>query len=185
MDDMRFADVMQRERERLSHDRDEILNQQKELENQQRELENKLTEITRELAAIDAYEAAKTGKAAMPTRQPPAPTKSEATIEPRARPQPGTRREALLQVIGENPNGLSRGEIFECMGLKGNKSAEKSVSNALTALTKNNLVFRRDGEYVIGERRVAASMDGDLINNDHMLSRIQKRAQLKLSGIQS
>ena len=159
MDDMRFGDMMQRERERLNHERDEIFNQQK-------ELESKLTEITRELAAIDAYEAAKTGKSAMPTRRPPAPTKSEATIEPRARPQPGTRREALLRVIGEHPTGLSRGEIFERMGLKGNKSAEKSVSNALTALTKNNLVFRRDGKYVIGERRVAASMSGDLINNE-------------------
>jgi hypothetical protein len=149
MDDMRFADVMQRERERLNHERDEILSQLK-------ELENKLTEINLELAAIDAYEAAKTGKAAMPTRRPPTPSKSEATIEklsaePRPRPQPGTRREALLRVIGENPNGLSRGEIFECMGLKGNKSAEKSVSNALTALTKNNLVLRREGKYVIGE----------------------------------
>jgi DNA-binding transcriptional ArsR family regulator len=151
MDDMRFADVMQRERERLNHERDEILSQLK-------DLENKLTEINLELAAIDAYEAAKTGKAAMPTRRPPTPSKSEATIEelqlpaePRPRPQPGTRREALLRVIGEHPNGLSRGEIFECMGLKGNKSAEKSVSNALTALTKNNLVSRREGKYVIGE----------------------------------
>jgi hypothetical protein len=164
MDDVRFADVMQRERERLSHERDEILNQQ-------RELDNKLTEITRELAAIDAYEAAKTGKAAMPARRPPAPKQSEATTEElpaesRPRPQPGTRREALLQVIGDNPNGLSRGEIFERMGLKGNKSAEKSVSNALTALTKNKLVFRREGKYVIGERQVNASMSGDPINNE-------------------
>ena len=171
MDDMRFADVMWRERERLSHERDEILDQQKELENQQKELDNKLTEITRELAAIDAYEAAKTGKAAMPAQQPPAPEKSEATTEelpagPRPRPQPGTRRETLLRVIGEEPKGLSRGEIFERMGLKGNKSAEKSVSNALTALTKNNLVFRREGKYVIGERQVSASMSADLINNE-------------------
>ena len=73
MDDIRFADVMQRERERLNHERDAILNQQK-------ELENKLTEINFELAAIDAYEAAKTGKTAMPTRRPNSPTKSEATI---------------------------------------------------------------------------------------------------------
>jgi hypothetical protein len=147
MDDMRFTDVMRRERERLNHEREQIFNQQK-------ELENKLIEINLEFAAIDAYEAAKTRKAAMPT-PPPAPTKSEATIEelpaePRARPQPGTRREALLRVIGEHPNGLSRGEIFEFIGLKGNKSAEKSVSNALTALTKNNLVSRREGKYVIG-----------------------------------
>ena len=164
MDDVRFADVMQREREHLNHERDEILNQQK-------ELESKLTEITRELAAIDAYEAAKTGKSAMPMRQPPAPRKSEATIEElpaeaRPRPQPETRREALFEFIREEPNGLSRGEIFQRMGLKGNKSAEKSVSNALTALTKNNLVSRREGKYVIGERRVAASMSGDLINNE-------------------
>ena len=104
MDDMRFADVMRRERERLNHERDEILNQLK-------ELESKLAEINLELAPIDAYEAVKTGKAAIPTRRPPAPTKSEATIEelpaePRASPQPGTRREALLRVIGEHPNGL-------------------------------------------------------------------------------
>ena len=164
MDDMRFGDMMQRERERLNHERDEILNQLK-------ELESKLAEINLELTPIDAYEAVKTGKAAMPTRRPPAPRKGEATVEelptePHARPQPGTRREALLRVIGEHPTGLSRGEIFERMSLKGNKSAEKSVSNALTALTKNNLVFRRDGKYVIGERRVAASMSGDLINNE-------------------
>ena len=52
MDDMRFADIMQRERERLSHDRDETLNQQTELENQQRGLKNKLTEINREDFAV-------------------------------------------------------------------------------------------------------------------------------------
>ncbi len=148
MDEMRFADVMQRERERLHREREEILNHQK-------DLENKLTEINRELEAIDAYETAKTGKAAPPTRQPRGPRRSDARItqsaaETGTRPRAGSRREALLQVIGENPSGLSRGEIFVRMGLKGNKPAEKSVSNALTALTKNNQVFRRQGKYVIG-----------------------------------
>jgi hypothetical protein len=147
MDDMRFADVMQRERERLNRERDELLNQQK-------DLENKLTEINRELKAIDAYEAAKTGKAAMPGRQPRGPrTRAAAVKQPSAetgaRPRAGSRREVLLQVIGDQPNGLSRGEIFVRMGLKGNKPAEKSVSNALTALTKGNQVFRRDGKYMI------------------------------------
>ena len=149
MDDMRFADVMQRERERLNRDRDEILNQQ-------RELENKLAEIDREFAAIDAYETTKTGKSATTTRQPRGRGRSAAMIkeasvaETGTRPQPGSRRAALLQVIGERADGLSRGEIFERMGLKGNKSAEKSVSNALTALTKSNQVSRREGKYVIG-----------------------------------
>ncbi len=148
MDEMRLADMMHRERQRLNGEREQIFTQQK-------DLENKLTEINRELAAIDAYEAAKTGKAATATRQSRSPRKSAATIkrssaEPRVRPQRGSRREALLKVIGEEPNGLRRGEIFERMGLKGNKSAEKSVSNALTALTKNNQVSRREGKYVIG-----------------------------------
>jgi hypothetical protein len=148
MDDMRFADVMQRERERLNRERDELLNQQK-------DLENKLTEINRELAAVDAYEAAKTGKAATPGRQPRGPRRGVAVVkqssaETGTRPRAGSRREVLLQVIREQPNGLSRGEIFVRMGLKGNKPAEKSVSNALTALTKGNQVFRRDGKYVIG-----------------------------------
>jgi hypothetical protein len=148
MDDVRFPDFMQRERERLHGEREQILNQQK-------DLENKLTEIDRELAAIDAYEAAKAGKAATPTQPSRGARKSGTTIKQssartRPRPQAGSRREALLNVIGENPNGLSRGEIFERMGLKGNQSAEKSVSNALTALTKNNQVSRREGKYVIG-----------------------------------
>ena len=100
MDDMRFADVMQRERERLNRDRDEILNQQ-------RELENKLAEIDREFAAIDAYETTKTGKSATTTRQPRGRGRSAATIkeasvaETGTRPQPGSRRAALLQVIGK------------------------------------------------------------------------------------
>jgi hypothetical protein len=38
--------------------------------------------------------------------------------------------------------GLTRGEILEKMGLKGNKSGEMSVSNSLTALTKSNQVRR-------------------------------------------
>ena len=86
MDDMRFADIMQRERDRLNREREGIVNKQK-------DLENKLTEINYEFAAIDAYEAAKTGKAVTPRQQPRAPRKSGAPInqlsaETGARPQP-------------------------------------------------------------------------------------------------
>jgi hypothetical protein len=147
MSDIRFADLIQRERERLHREREEILNQQK-------ELEHKLTEINLELVAIDAYDAAKTGKAAAPRRQRGGLATSATSIKqsaPQTRPraQVGSKREALLKLIGENPNGLRRGEIFERMGLKGDKSAEKSVSNALTALTKYNRIARREGKYVI------------------------------------
>ena len=53
-----------------------------------------------------------------------------------------------MQTIKDSPSGLARGEILERMGLKGDKSGEMSVSNALTALTKANQVTRRDGLYV-------------------------------------
>ena len=63
-----------------------------------------------------------------------------------SRTRRGSRREALLEVIRQS-DGLSRGEILERMGLKGDKSGEMSVSNALTALTKSNQVRREDGKY--------------------------------------
>jgi septal ring factor EnvC (AmiA/AmiB activator) len=114
MGEIRFADVMRQERERLNREREELSNQHK-------DLENKLAEIDRELAAIDAYEAAQTGKAETPSQQPSGQRKSRATIlqssaEPRVRLRTGTRREALLKIIGENPNGLSRGDILERIG---------------------------------------------------------------------
>src|SRR6185295_4564659 len=126
-----FADFITRDRERLHAEREQIFNQQK-------ALEDRLAEIDRELDAIDAYEAAKSGKAPPAARQ---------TRGSRARPQArrGSKRDALMQVIRDNPNGLSRGEILQRMGLKGDKSGEMSVSNALTALTKANQVTRRDG----------------------------------------
>jgi hypothetical protein len=91
----------------------------------------------------------------MPTRQRRSPVKSgsstrRSSAENRPRPRVGGRREALLQVIKGEPSGLSRGRIFERMAIRGDKTAEKSISNALTALTKNNQVSRREGKYVIG-----------------------------------
>jgi hypothetical protein len=134
MADMRFADVMQHERERLHKEREHIFNQQ-------HELDGKLAEINRELGAIDAYEAAKVGKAATPARPTRGPRRQQA--------RRGSKREALMQVIKANPTGLTRGEILDRMGLKGDKAGEMSVSNALTALTKANQVSRRDGKYAI------------------------------------
>ena len=124
-----FETFIASERERLNKEREAIFDQQ-------HELEGKLDAINRELRAIEAYEAAKSGKATAPA------TRRRA---PQARR--GSKREQLLQVIKDG-NGLTRGEILEKMGLKGDKSGEMSVSNALTALTKGNQVTRRDGKYV-------------------------------------
>jgi hypothetical protein len=122
-----FEDFIRRERERLNAQRQAIFQQQQ-------ELDNKLADIDRELSAIEAYEVAKTGKAAArgTSRAPRRNTGGRR----------GSRREELLNVIREN-HGLTRGQILEKLGLKGDKSGEMSISNALTALTKNNQL-RRD-----------------------------------------
>src|SRR5260370_22654457 len=114
-----FQDFITRDRERLHNEREAIFNQQ-------HELEAKLAAINNEMRAIDAYEAAKSGKA-IPIRG--------TTTRRASGTRSGSKREQLLQII-TGGGGLSRGEILEKMGLKGNKSGEMSVSNALTALTK-------------------------------------------------
>ncbi len=131
-DSNNFAEYIARERERLHAEREQVFSQQE-------ELQRKLDAVNREFAAIEAYETAKTGKAAQ---------RAPTDRQPRARR--GSRREALLELIGQS-DGLSRGEILERMGLKGDKSGAMSVSNALTALTKSNQVHREGGKY-----RVAA-----------------------------
>jgi hypothetical protein len=129
-----FAGFIQHERDRLSTARESIFEQQQ-------ELKEKLANINRELAAIDAYEAAKTEQAAPGIRRAAARLASQ-------RGRRGSRREAILQLIKDNPSGLSRGEILQHMNLKGNHSGEMAVSNTLTALTKENQVSRRDRKYL-------------------------------------
>ncbi len=127
-----FETFIASERERLNKEREAIFTQQQ-------ELEQKLAGINNELRAIDAYEAAKSGK--VPARQ----TTTRRTGKA-ARTRRGSRRDELLSLI-KQAAGLTRSEILEKMGLKGNKSGEMSVSNALTALTKGNQVTRRDRKY--------------------------------------
>jgi hypothetical protein len=130
-----FSDFIARERERLHGERETIFNQQ-------HEIETKLAAINNELTAIDAYERAKSGKPVAAARQ----ARGGAT---RTTLRRSSRREGLLALLRENAAGLTRGEILEKMGLKGNKTGEMSVSNALTALTKGNQVSRQDGKYWI------------------------------------
>jgi hypothetical protein len=133
MSDETFSAFITRDRERLHAERDAVFTQQ-------HELERKLAAINNEMRAIDAYEAAKSGKSASVRS-------TRTTIAP-SQGRRGSKREAILAVIGENPDGLTRGELLIKMGLKGDKTSEMSVSNALTALTKANQVTRHDGKYV-------------------------------------
>lgn len=138
MSDGDFSGYIARERARLNGEREAVFNQQQ-------ELENKLASLNKELLAIDAYEAAKSGKAmsqakgmrGRPARGGPRQTRK------------GSKREGLINILQQNRGGLSRGEILTKMGLKGDKSGEMSVSNALTALTKSGAVRRHDGKYHI------------------------------------
>jgi hypothetical protein len=132
MSDGSFAQHIQSERERLSRERERIFNQQE-------ELQKKLDEINREFQAIEAYESAKTGKAARPA--------SGRGASGPQRTRRGSKREGILQAIKNATGGLTRGELLQAMGLKGDKSGEMSVSNALTALTKSSQVRRDGGKY--------------------------------------
>jgi hypothetical protein len=135
-----FEMFVARERTRLNGEREALLTQQQ-------ELEQKLEAVNRELSAIDAYEAAKSGKVVKSARAVAAGRTRTRLISQGRR---GSKRDELLKLIQES-EGLSRGEILEKMGLKGNKSGEMSVSNALTALTKGNQVRRDENrKYVAG-----------------------------------
>lgn len=137
-----FAQFIEQERERLNGEREKLLEQQ-------RALDDQLNAVNRELLALDAYENVKAGKPATAgamtlLRGGRIQGRAEGRVSRR-----GSKREAILALIRSVPEGLSRGELLDRMGLKGNKSGEMSVSNALTALTKSNQAERRSGKYVV------------------------------------
>ena len=117
----------------VARQREALLNQRQELLAQQSALQQQIDQLDQMLTKFDVFE----GKYAKRrgTRKAGAKRASSG--------RRGSRREELMKVIKAG-HGLTRGEILEKMGLKGNKSGEMSVSNALTALTKSNQV-RRDG----------------------------------------
>jgi hypothetical protein len=120
----------------ITRQRDALLQQRQDLLNQQQVIQQQLDDLDSMLSKFDVFEGkeasrqqTRRGRRASGTRR-------------------GSKRDELMKVIREG-NGLSRGEILAKMGLKGDKSGEMSISNALTALTKANQVSRRDGKYVL------------------------------------
>jgi hypothetical protein len=120
----------------ISKQRDALLQQREAIFNQQQELQRQLDEVNEMLRRFDAFE----GKAAA------ARSAQSGRGGGQRRARRGSKREQLLEII-RGGDGLSRGEILERMGLKGDKAGEMSVSNALTALTKANQVTREGGKY--------------------------------------
>src|SRR5690242_14449359 len=108
----------------IAKQREALLSERQEIVNQQRALQAQLDELDGMLERFDVFE----GKAA-----------EEPQRRRRRSGRRGSRREELLNIIKQS-HGLTRGEILDKMGLKGNKSGEMSVSNALTALSKSKQV---------------------------------------------
>jgi hypothetical protein len=123
-----FATMIDKERERLQKALEELRAKQEELQAQRATIEN-------ELNALDTYEAAKSGK----TRRP----RKTASRAPR-----GFRQQSVLSVIAKSKKGMTRGDILQAMGLKGDEVGERAVSNALTALKKAKRVTSKDRKYL-------------------------------------
>ena len=122
-----FEEMVLQERHRLD-------SQITDIEIRQRALQEEMALVKRELAAVDAYEAAKSGK----------PRHATTSRSPRV-----SRRDGILAMIKQHANGISRGDLIEAMGLKGNKSSEQSVSNALNNMKKAGAIVSRDGKYAV------------------------------------
>jgi hypothetical protein len=126
-----FETFIAKERDRLAKQKDDILARQQ-------KLDEEFATVEKELAAIAAYEAVKLGKS---------PQTKRGSKGGRSGVARGSRLQGVLEVIEKNPAGLSRGEILQALGLKGNKAGEQSVSNALTALKKARRVTAKEGKY--------------------------------------
>jgi hypothetical protein len=122
----------------IARQREALLNQRQELLNQQQAVQEQLDQLDEMLSKFDVFE----GKH-RPGRQTRASGGRKGGSKSTSQRRRGSKREELMQVIREG-GGLTRGQILEKMGMKGNKSGEMSVSNALTALTKSNQI-RREG----------------------------------------
>jgi len=118
-----FDEMVLQERNRLNA-------QITDIEIRQRALQEEMALVKRELSALDAYETAKSGK-----------TKS-------TKGRRASRQDGILQLLQGNAGGMTRGGILEGLGLKGNKSSEQSISNALNNMKKAGKIAVRDGKYV-------------------------------------
>lgn len=119
-----FEAIVEQERERLNEKRKDLLRQRK-------ALDGELAAIDKEMGAVNAYYAAKTGRA----------------VSGGTRARRGSRQEAIKKIIADSADGVTRGDILAEMNVRGDKSAEQSVSNALANMKKAGKVTAKDGRY--------------------------------------
>lgn len=125
-----LAGFIEKERARLTQEREKLLRERADIV---KHLDGHLAGIDREFAAIVAYEQARAGK----------PTRAASSA------RKGLRREAILQAVSPAVNGLRRGDLLDVFGIKGDKLAEMSVSNALATMIKSGDLIREGGKYFV------------------------------------
>src|SRR3954451_8755230 len=135
-----FETMIQNERERLIKAREDA---QAQLEKIQKEI----ADIDREFEAIEAYERVKADK----PQKGVAASKGGATSKKpgRQRARRGERQQEVLDLIGQHPDGLTRSEILAEFGVKGDKKAEASISNALNNLKKDGRLGSEGKRYIL------------------------------------
>ena len=65
----------------------------------------------------------------------------------------GTRRAGIRELVldavrASGADGVNRADLLHALGMKGNKSGEQSVSNALSALKKAGATSSKNGRYI-------------------------------------
>lgn len=145
---MDFRTHVTQEKQRLAQQRQAAAKRVAEIESQLSDLGAELQAIDGELAAIAAYENAR-GDTPAPRRR-RARKADAATPATTTRRRRGSRQAELLSVIASfGSAGVGRGGIIDALNVKGDKSAEQSVSNALAALKKSGAVAHQDGKYTV------------------------------------
>jgi hypothetical protein len=131
MDIPNFALATAQERSRI-HDA------MKAAQAKRQEAEYEIASLEAQLAAIAAYDAALKGKHVLPTE-------SRAPRGPR-----GQKRAAILNLIAQHPEGMTRADIIEAMHAHGDKPGTQSISNVLSALKKAGRVTQEGRRYYAG-----------------------------------
>jgi hypothetical protein len=138
--DMRtFASFIEQERERIK----EAI---KAANAKRQEAEDEIGQLEAQIAAIAAYDAALKGK--KPSTAPRTP-----------RGPKGAKRQALLDLIAEHPDGMTRGEIIMAMNARGDQSASQSISNSLAALKTRGRVTQEGKKYIVRTEQETVSSE--------------------------
>lgn len=129
MDTPAFASMMTQERTRI-HDAIKAARAKRQ------EADREIAQLEAQLAAIAAYDAALKGKGI-------------STEQRKPRGRRGEKREAIRELIAQHPDGLTRSELLTAMEAHGDKAAEQSISNALSALKRAGRITQEGKAYKV------------------------------------